>query len=338
MRLDSTLRLPGFWPRPPWYGGDLQTLRNYLLRLSSSLDPWPGERIEFPVGDGSGDVLLASLHRPAPVDGAARAEAGRRPLVVLIHGLSGCEDSAYLRASARHLLEQGFPVLRLNQRGAGPSRVRCRQQYHAGRSGDLDAVLGQMDGQLAGNGLCLAGFSLGGNVLLKYLGEHGRRAPVLAAASVSAPIDLAAAQRRLMARRNRVYHDYMLAGMQAGFAATPDLSDDLKSLAQTVRDVRAFDDQLTAPLNGFAGVDDYYENCKAIRFMAAITVPTLVIHARNDPWIPAKPYRRFDWRANPRLIPLLPRGGGHVGFHGLGGRAAWHDRCIAAFFARMAGG
>lgn len=333
MRPDDLLRLPSFWARPPWYGGDLQTLRNYLRRIDPDLGPWPGRRIEFPMGDGSGDVLLASLHRPG-----CDADPLRRPLVVLIHGLAGCEDSIYIRASARYLLQQGFPVLRLNLRGAGPSRGRCRQSYHAGRSADLDAVLGQMDGQLAGNGLCLVGFSLGGNLLLKYLGEHGRRAPVLAAASVSAPIDLAASQLRLMQRRNRVYHDFMLSGMKEGLLVAPDLSDELKRVVESVPDVREFDDRLTAPLNGFAGVDDYYERCKAVQFLGGITVPTLVIHAMNDPWIPSAAYKRFDWSANPRLFPLLPRGGGHVGFHGWGSLTPWHDRCIAAFFTRMAGG
>lgn len=332
MRPDATLRLPSFRARPPWLGGDLQTLRNHLRRVVPSLSPWPEQRLEFPAGDGSGDVLLGSLHRPA-----ANTDAARRPLVVLIHGLAGCEDSAYVRASARHLLEQGFPVLRLNLRGAGPSRPLCRQQYHAGRSADLEAVLGQMDGQLAGNGLCLVGFSLGGNLLLKYLGEHGRRAPVRAAVSVSAPIDLAATQRRMMSRRNRVYHEHMLAGMRDGFMATPGLDDTLRQVVAALRNVREFDDRLTAPLNGFAGADDYYIRSSAAQFLGAITVPTLVIHARDDPWIPSAAYLRVDWSSNSRLMPLLPRSGGHVGFHGWGSLVPWHDRCIAAFFARMAG-
>ena len=333
MRDGDLLSLPSFRTRPPWLGGDLQTLRNYLLRVQPKLDRWPGERIEFPLDDGSGDVLLGSLHRPAEDDATTR----RRPLVVLIHGLAGCEDSAYLRASARHLLRRGFPVLRLNLRGAGPSRQICRQQYHAGRTEDLAAAIGRMDGRLAGNGLCLVGFSLGGNMLLKYLGERGRLAPVLAAASVSAPIDLAAAQQGMMARRNRVYQDYILAGMKRELLAGPALDDEVRRVAGEVRDVRGFDDRLTAPLNGFAGVDDYYARSGAVPFMGGITVPTLVIHAQDDPWIPAEAYVRFRWDDNPRLVPLLPRRGGHVGFHGLGSFVPWHDRCIAAFFARMAG-
>lgn len=329
MRDGELLRLPSFRQRPPWIGGDLQTVRNFLLRVRPRLDRWPAERVEFPLDDGSGDVLVGSLHRPE--------EPGRRPLVVLVHGLAGCEDSAYLRASARHLLRSGFPVLRLNLRGAGPSRPLCRQQYHAGRSEDLAAVIGQMDGRLAGNGLCLVGFSLGGNLLLKYLGERGRMAPVLAAASISAPLDLAATQRRMMERRNRLYHDYMLAGMKQDVLLTPGLDEELRRIVLEVRDVRAFDDRVSAPRNGFAGVDDYYARCASLQFLGGITVPTLVIHALDDPWIPAAAYLAFDWNANPRLKPLLPRYGGHVGFHGLGSFVPWHDRCVAAFFARLAG-
>lgn len=104
-----------------------------------------------------------------------------------------------------------------------------------------------------------------------------------------------------------------------------------------VTTVREFDERLTAPANGFSGADDYYERCKAVRFMAEIAVPTLVIHALDDPWIPATPYLEFDWTANPRLRPLLPSTGGHVGFHGIGSWTPWHDRCMAAFFERIAG-
>ena len=117
-------------------------------------------------------------------------------------------------ASARHFLSLGYPVLRLNLRGAGPSQGHCRYRYHAGRSEDLRLVLGSMDGRLAGRGLFLVGFSLGGNVLLKYLGEVGRRAMVLGAASISAPIDLDAARRCLMRPRNLLYHRYLLARLK----------------------------------------------------------------------------------------------------------------------------
>lgn len=321
---------PRFIARPPWWGGDLQTLRNYLRRHSPSLAGHAPERIEFALRDGSGDRLAATLNRPAET-------AVRRPLVILIHGLTGCEESRYMLASARHLLERGHAVLRLNLRGAGPSRPLCRQQYHAGRSDDLRDVLGHLDGRMVAGGIVIVGYSLGANMLLKYLGEQGRRAPLLGAVSVSAPIDLKATQLRFMEPRNRRYHDYMLARMKEEIAAAASsIGDAERSALGAIATIYDFDDRLVAPRGGFAGADDYYARCSAMNFLTGIRVPTLIIHAGNDPWIPADAYRRFDWSSNPRLIPLLPRGGGHVGFHGLGSSVAWHDRCIAMFAEKVA--
>lgn len=323
---------PRFLARPPWWGGDLQTLRNFLRPPRLNLDPYPGERLEFPMHDGTGDVLLAALNRPIAIPEDGR----RRPLAILIHGLTGCEDSSYVLTSARHLLDLGYSVMRLNLRGAGPSRPRCRQQYHAGRSEDLRAVLLQMDGRLASQGIFLVAYSLGANMLLKYLGEQGRRAPVLGAVSVSAPIDLKATQIRFMERRNRRYHDFLLGRMKDEIAAAGSaLPGDRHAALGGIETVYAFDDRLVAPANGFAGADDYYVRSSAFQFMKDIKVPTLVIHAQNDPWIPPDAYLSFDWRANPKLVPLLPRGGGHVGFHGIGSAMPWHDRCIAEFLRRL---
>ncbi|HZF34760.1 MAG TPA: alpha/beta fold hydrolase [Candidatus Angelobacter sp.] len=327
--VDPAGTYPRFLARPPWWGGDLQTIRNYLRKPAIALDPYPAERLEFPMLDGSDDALVATLNRPL-------STAGPRPLVVLIHGLTGCETSTYMRASARHLLEGGYPVLRLNLRGAGPSRPRCRLQYHAGRTEDLRTVLGCMDGRLAANGIVIVGFSLGGNMLLRYLGEQGRRAPLLGAVSVSAPIDLKATQLRLMQRRNRRYHDHLLARMKEEITA-PDsrLSDLERARLDTISSVYEFDDRVVAPRNDFANADDYYARCSAKSLLGEIRVPTLLIHARNDPWIPPNAYLAFDWDSNPRLTPLLPKGGGHVGFHGFGNSVPWHDRCIASFLDRL---
>src|SRR5215469_3759078 len=113
---------PAFLARAPWWSGDLQTLRNFLVGRRPELDDYTAQRIFLPMRDGSGDSLVGTLNLPS-------ALFGTRPLVVLVHGLSGCEDSFYIRKSAAHLLSMGFPVLRLNQRGAGHSRAHCRFQY-----------------------------------------------------------------------------------------------------------------------------------------------------------------------------------------------------------------
>ena len=125
-----------------------------------------------------------------------------------------------MRASARYLLGRGHPVLRLNLRRRRTSRPRCRLQYHAGRTEDLRTVVGRMDGRLAANGIVIVGFSLGGNMLLKYLGRAGAAALRSSAPPASlAPIDLKATQLRLMQRRNRRYHDHLLARMKEEIAA-----------------------------------------------------------------------------------------------------------------------
>ena len=324
---------PPFRARFPWLGGDLQTVKAFLSPGRADLSPWPGRRLWLTMADGSGDRLAASLH------GEARAAAA--PLVVLVHGLSGCEDSRYMLDSARHFLAAGYPVLRLNLRGAGPSRPTCRWQYHAGRSRDLRDALNALDDLALGvmrRGLFLIGYSLGANMLLKFLAEHGRGFPILGAVSVSAPIDLRAAQLRLMAPRNRIYQDYLLKRMKAEACAEgSSLTDDEREMVQGCATVFDFDDCFTAPRNGFLGAEDYYERSSAKRFLTGIATPTLVIHARDDPWIPVQAYLGFDWSLTPAVRPLLPDSGGHVGFHGRGGRARWSDRCALAFLQRLLG-
>jgi hypothetical protein len=246
--------------------------------------------------------------------------------VLLLHGLGGCEDSVYLQRSAQHFLAAGYPVLRLNLRGAGPSRERCRQQYHAGRSDDLRAALDGLDPEWTAAGSVAIGFSLGANVLLKGLGEWGGATALRAAVAVSAPLDLAASCRRIMAPRNAVYQSYLLRKLRRESRAP-----------ESVRSLYEFDERVVAARNGFAGADDYYARCSAAGFLDAIRVPTLLIHALDDPWIPASIYTQRDWSRNPRLQPLLSRAGGHVGFHARDAEAAWHDRCAERFIAAQGG-
>ncbi len=319
------LTFPPFRSRAPWWGRDLQTLRNSILPRGAELGDVEGERVEFPMADGSGDILLGMLHNP-------KADESRA-LVVLIHGLTGSEDSGYVRASARHFLDLGYPVLRLNLRGAGPSQGHCRFRYHAGRSEDLRQVLGRMDGRLAGRGLLLVGYSLGGNLLLKYLGEAGRRAMVLGAVSISAPIDLGAARRAIMRPRNLLYHRYLLSRLKEETRSLPLDAAEQRELA-AVRTLYEFDDRILAPRIGLAGAADYYRRAMALPYLGDIAVPSLIIQAENDPWIPFRAYRDFTWPSNPRLVPLFARGGGHVGFHGRGTTTPWYDRCMAQFFER----
>ncbi|MBK1697765.1 YheT family hydrolase [Rhodovibrio salinarum] len=321
--------LPPFRPRPPWLTGDLQTLRNFLLRPRIDLRPWPGERLWLPVSGG--DQLAASLH--------ARDWLGEQPLVVLIHGLSGCEDSVYVRASARFWLSLGHPVLRLNLRGSQPSRPRCRGHYHGGRSEDpyaaLDALLSR-ERAAARQGLVLVGYSLGGNVLIKLVAEAGRRLPVRAAASVSAPIDLEATSQRFHAPRNRVYLRWLLGLLKREATAPPaELSDAERQAIAQARTVREFDDRFIAPRFGFDGAAGYYRDCSGLRFLPDVETPLIALHADDDPWIPDAAYAEAARVGNRNVRVHLTHGGGHVGFHAIDDTQPWHDRAIHAFMGEV---
>jgi uncharacterized protein len=324
-------RLPSFRQRAPWIGGDLQSVRNFLRRPSIRLDAQRSERIHLPLDSRSGDRVSAMLHWPRTWS------ARRRPVVLLIHGLTGCEDSIYMRASTAHLLGAGFPVLRLNLRGAGPSRPLCIHSYHAGRSEDLKLIFAALPSRVTGNGIVAVGFSLGGNVLLKCLGEMGSAAPLLAAATVSAPLDLTVTAYCLGARRNAIYHWYFLRECQREvLAPASELTPEERRAALTAKDLWQFDERFTAPRNGFAGAADYYRRNSSRSFLDEIAVPTLAIHALDDPIVPHQPYREYDWRRNRRLLPVLPRKGGHGGFHDRRG-GTWHDRSVQTFFEQTLG-
>ncbi len=310
-----------FRARTPWFGGDLQTLRNTFMRDRADLDRWPGERVYFPADNG--DRLNGVLHA---------GPAGDSTLVVLIHGLTGCEDSAYVRASARLLLTAGYGVLRLNLRGAAPSRRDCRQMYHSGRSEDLVLVFGLLaDMGYGADRLFAVGYSLGGNILLKYLAENGTAARVSRAVTVSAPLDLDRVSRRLEAPRNRLYHRWLLDRMKLDWGGGRlDISPAQQIAMEQATSIREFDDGVVAPSNGFADAEEYYARCAAGPRLSGIETPTLLVHAEDDPWIPAEIYRQYKPSMPSSMLLALASGGGHVGFHGTTGR--WHDQVIARFF------
>ncbi len=317
---------PPFRPRFPWWGRHLQTIRNTLAKPVYPLPP--GTEIRFAMADGSGDVLLGRLNHPE-----GGADAGR-PLAVLLHGLTGSADSFYVRATACLLLARGHPVLRLNLRGAGPSAPGCTRRYHAGRTGDVRRVLGLLPPDLAERGALLIGWSLGGNCTLKFLAEGDFPVPVHAGAAISAPIDLAASSRLFGSPPNRLYHNRLLGQMKADMQDNrARVGDRWADAALSARDLWDFDDKVVAPWNGWSGAPEYYAVNSALSFLPRIGVPTLIVHALDDPWIPPAAYLEFPWSDNPWLYPAISRAGGHVGFHGVGG--VWSDRCLDLFLDRL---
>ena len=324
----SSLTFPPFRQRFPWIGADLQTLRNTLRGPGSDLSGFAAQRMRFTCLDGSGDVLLGILNRP-------HLETNKA-LIVLIHGLTGSEDSSHIIASAHYFLGLGHPVLRLNQRGAGPSSETCKGYYHAGRSEDLACAVSQLSEPLTRNGVCLMAVSLGANVLLKFLAEYPRFAHVKAAVAVSPPVDLKSAQLRIMNQRNRYYHQYLLNRMRLGVQNTDFIKENKIINLDKITTVYDFDDQIVAPANGFSGAADYYQNCSSLDLLDRIDTPTLIIHPADDPWVPVDPlltkFSEGGTEPSAHVSLLSPENGGHIGGHGKGSSVPWHNLCAKQFF------
>lgn len=325
----SALDLPPFRPRFPWLNADLQTVAVLLGNAATGLAPHDSERLCFCMADASGDILLGMLDRPvSPVAGL--------PLAILVHGLTGCETSAHVLSGARHLLDRGYRVLRLNLRGCGASRPHCREHYHIGRTADFRRVLGQLPDDLTGDGVVVVGYSMGGAMLLKYLGEEGGFSPLRAAATICAPLDLRRTGLHMLRPRNWLYHAYVLNGLRKETLAEGGaLSADEREAVRRARTIFEFDEHFIAPRYGFRGADDYYDLCNPLHYMSEIRVPTLVLAAADDPWIPAEYYRDFDWAANRWLVPVITEGGGHLGFHCAATREPWCDLALEKFLARI---
>jgi len=241
-------------------------------------------------------------------------------------------------SSARWFLAQGHDVVRLNLRGAGPSRAVCGGQYHAGSSSDLWAFLRHMPPDLAEQGIALVGFSLGGAVVLKYLGEAGTATPVAAAATICAPLDLAAVVLELQRPRNLAYQAYMLAHMKSEATAPgARLTDAERQAILAARSVLEFEDRFIAPRLGFASASEHHEANSPLRYLRGVEVPTLCIAAADDPYVSTEPYNVARAIAPREVRFVIAEAGGHIGFHDADDATRWHDRAVAAFFDRVIG-
>ncbi len=291
-------------------GAHAQTVGGKYLRPLTPL-PLSRERWDTPDGD-----FLDLDFAPEPVPGA--------PLVVVLHGLGGFSRRPYMLAAYAQLARQGLRAVGLNFRGCSGELNRLPRLYHSGETGDLGFVVRTIHERVPGRALAALGFSLGGNVLLKYLGEQGERSPLGAAATVSVPFDLAAGARRLEeGPMGRAYTRYFLKDLKAktaGKAALVRRHIDLQRAlsASTIWD---FDDAATAPLHGFADAADYYAQASSKGFLERVRTPTLLIQSRNDPFFPYDPETERLAGANDRMLAAFLRDGGHVGF--VAGTAPW---------------
>lgn len=309
---------------PLWLpGGHLQTMFP-AVAIGRPAVAFRRERWEAQDGDFV-DVDL--------VDG----EAGK-PLVVLFHGLEGSSASHYARALMAAVAARGWSGAVPHFRGCSGEPNRAPRFYHSGDAGEVDWIVRRLRARTHGQ-LYVAGVSLGGNALLRWLGESQSRAGIVdAAVAVSAPLDLARGGEALSSGLNMVYTRMFLKTLKpkclAKLAQFPGLFD--REALLRARDLYAFDNVVTAPLHGYRDTDDYWNRASAKHVLGDITVPTLVLNARNDPFLPGK---YLPHSASSAVTLEYPAHGGHVGF-AVGhppGRLDWLPRRILAFFDAAGG-
>jgi predicted alpha/beta-fold hydrolase len=271
------------------------------------------------------------------------------PLAVVLHGLEGSARSGYALEAYRQLARRGVDAVGLNFRSCSGELNRATRLYHSGETGDLRYVIGELGRRFPGRPLAAIGFSLGGNVLLKYLGEEGQQPQgrqagqgLVAAAAVSVPYDLAAGAAHTEHGFARAYVWRLLHSLKRKVRARALVLGDRIDLrrALAARTFREFDDAATAPLHGFIDADDYYRRSSSASYLATIRVPTRLIHAADDPFLPASALPREAAARNPALDAWFTRRGGHVGF--VSGppwrRVYWAERRAAEHVAGVAPG
>jgi predicted alpha/beta-fold hydrolase len=324
MQANGAYNAPGWLP-----GGHAQTIYPFLARRPEVT--YTRQRIDTPDGDFIDFDWLATdkTHRDAP-------------LVVLFHGLEGNSGSHYAHALMAHLASLGWRGVVPHFRGCSGEANRRPRAYHSGDYSEVGWMLHMLRKLSPDGPLFAVGVSLGGSALLNWLGREEHRASdvVTAAAAVSTPLDLAAAGIAIEQGLNRIYSLHFRATLvPKALAMARRFPGALDAAAiGRVDSMYTFDDVVTAPLHGFSGTNDYWKRASSKPWLRAVTVPTLVLNARNDPFVPAAslPTRA---EASPAITLEQPDGGGHGGFPHPGPRSrlAWLPQRLIAFFSRELG-
>ncbi len=297
--------------RPAWWipGAHAQTLWGKLARRQQTV-PTRVERWETPDDD------FLEVHRLEAPPNAPSAT----PHVLLLHGLEGTVRSHYAQGLLGEMRRRGWSADLLIWRSCGTEPNRARRFYHSGETDDLALAIHRITLEHPDKPLAVAGVSLGGNILLKYLGEQrdDARALITAAAAVSVPFDLARGSDYINRGFSKLYQKYFLDTLKRKAiekqSRYPELADPARINA--IDSLRSFDDTITAPVHGFADAIDYYARSSSIRYLHEITVDTLLLNAADDPFLPSEVLADVSRIAkrNPHLTVDFPRRGGHAGF------------------------
>lgn len=297
-----------FVPRHWLRGGHVQTVASFLIQRRFRLAA-PEERL---IEVAPRIQVLCHCHWQAD---------RRKPLtVIVVHGLEGSSQSQYMLGVTEKALAAGMNVIRYNQRNCGGTDALAPVLYHSGLSNDVAAVARELIERDRISHLALAGFSMGGNLVLKLAGEWGQQAPeqFRAVAACCPALDLAASADALHEPANRIYETYFLWALRRRMLHKARLFPDHfdTSRLRGIGSLREFDDRVTAYYCGFAGVDDYYDRASAAHVVGQISVPALIVHAADDPFIRITAETRGKIAGNPNITFRESEDGGHCAFVG----------------------
>ncbi|MGA9883835.1 MAG: alpha/beta fold hydrolase [Candidatus Acidiferrales bacterium] len=242
--------------------------------------------------------------------------------LILVHGLEGSSDSGYILGTAEKAYLAGFNVVRLNQRNCGGTEHLTPDLYHSGRSNDIRAVVEELIARDHLPEIFAAGFSMGGNLVLKMAGEYGAAAPpeMRGFVGVAPSFVLAACADALEEPRNLIYEWYFVRRLKRRMRRKAELFPERYSalagngVLRSIGSVREFDELITAPCSGFTGADDYYAQASAVNVLSSIARPTLIVTAKDDPFVPYATFERREVRGNPNIRLVAPLHGGHCSF------------------------
>ncbi|MGC2163878.1 MAG: alpha/beta fold hydrolase [Silvibacterium sp.] len=295
--------------------------------------------VEGPVSGYGPSYVLCHCHwQPQEV----RAQ---RLTVVLIHGLEGSSNSQYMIGNTARALAAGFNVVRMNMRSCGGTDEICPTIYHSGRSGDVAAVIRKIVETQQLESIALVGYSMGGNLILKFAGETASALPpqLKALVGVSPLMDLAVSSAALHEPQNRIYEWHFLRNMIARVRRRAVLFPAIYGGAEIekIHTLRLFDEHIVARYGGFAGADDYYFKVASSHYADRLNVPTLILHSIDDPFIRMLPQTRATLIANPNVTYVEMQRGGHCAFlespqNGDDGR--WAEKTLLGFLQARAHG
>jgi predicted alpha/beta-fold hydrolase len=323
-----------FIPHNIFKSGNAQTLAAYA---------WPRRyRLQRPPQD---EERLFEIEPGVKVLAYCRWQKDRykHATVVIWHGMEGSAKSIYMIATADKAFRAGFNVVRVNFRNCGGTEHLTPTLYHGGLSDDLRVVVKQLSEDDGLKRMFLLGFSLGGNMLLKLAGEYGEDAPpeIVAIGVVSPSVDLQASADLILSRRNWIYHKQFMRSLKSRIRLKHKLFPDVYDLRRlpAIKNLIEFDEEFVAVASGFLNARDYYHRASSLRVIANIRLPTLIIHAEDDPFIPFDSLRHPVFSENPYIMLVGTERGGHVAF--ISSRTDedrfWAENRVIEFF-RLANG